>query len=91
MSGCVCACARASACDYHDPDWPGQVRALTEGHGAVADGGRLATITSDPPGRQRGIMVSSICVASLYRLADAAQALAQATGGHAAGAIILTP
>jgi hypothetical protein len=36
-------------------------------------------------------MVSSNCVASRYRLADAAQALAQATGGHAAGAIILTP
>jgi NADPH:quinone reductase-like Zn-dependent oxidoreductase len=29
---------------------------------AVADGGRLATITSDPPGGQRGITVSSIYV-----------------------------
>jgi hypothetical protein len=29
-------------------------------------------------------------VASSHRLADAAQALAQATGGHAAGAIVLT-
>jgi NADPH:quinone reductase-like Zn-dependent oxidoreductase len=29
---------------------------------AVADGGRLATITSDPPGQQRGITVSSIYV-----------------------------
>jgi NADPH:quinone reductase-like Zn-dependent oxidoreductase len=29
---------------------------------AVADGGRLATITSDPPGEQRGITVSSIYV-----------------------------
>ena len=77
---------------------------------AVADGGRLATITSDPPSDQRGITVSSIYVhadgnqlrelaqqladgqlqipvAASYRLADAAQA----TGGHAAGAIVLTP
>jgi NADPH:quinone reductase-like Zn-dependent oxidoreductase len=81
---------------------------------AVADGGRLATITSDPPSQQRRITVSSIYVradgnqlrelakqfaagrlgipvAASYRLADAAQALAQATGGHAAGAIALTP
>ena len=77
---------------------------------AVADGGRLATITSDPPSQQRGITISSIIVradgnqlrnlaslfgggqlaipvAASYPLADAAQALAQATGGHAAGAM----
>ena len=65
--------------DYHDQDWPSQVRALTNGHGvaaaanaapaggasaleAVADGGRLATITSDPPSQQRGITISSIIV-----------------------------
>jgi len=117
--------------DYHDQDWPEQVRAITGGHGvaaavnaapggatsairAVADGGRLATITSDPAGEQRGITVSSVCVrpdgnqlrelaaqfgdgrleipvAASFRLADAAQALARATGGHAAGAIVLTP
>jgi NADPH:quinone reductase-like Zn-dependent oxidoreductase len=81
---------------------------------AVADGGRLATITSDPPGQQRGITVASIYVrpngtqlrqlaarfadgqlpipvAASYRLADAAQALAQVTGGRSAGAIVLTP
>jgi NADPH:quinone reductase-like Zn-dependent oxidoreductase len=81
---------------------------------AVADGGRLATITSDAPSGQRGITVSSIYVrpdgnqfrklakqfadgqlqipvAARYRLADAAQALAQATSGHAAGAVVLTP
>src|SRR6266702_734337 len=81
---------------------------------AVAGGGRLATITSDPPGEQRGITVSSIYVrpngnqlralatrfadgqleipvAASYRLADAAQALAQVAGGHAAGAVVLTP
>jgi NADPH:quinone reductase-like Zn-dependent oxidoreductase len=81
---------------------------------AVAEGGRLATITPDPPSQQRGITVSSIYVradgnqlrklaqrladgqleipiAASYRLADAAQALAQATGGHAGGVIVLTP
>lgn len=117
--------------DYHDQDWPEQVRAVTGRRGvaaaanaapggaataitAVADGGRLATITSDPPGEQRGVTVSSIYVrpdgnqlrklaeqfaagqldirvASSYRLADAGQALAQVTGGHAAGSIVLTP
>jgi NADPH:quinone reductase-like Zn-dependent oxidoreductase len=65
--------------DYHDQDWPAQVRAITANRGvdaaanavpggaaraikAVADGGRLATISSDPPGEQRGITVSSIYV-----------------------------
>ena len=32
-----------------------------------------------------------IPIAASYRLADAAQALAQATGGHVGGAIVLTP
>jgi len=117
--------------DYHDHDWPAQVRAITAKRGvdaaanavpggaasaieAVADGGRLATITSDPPGGQRGITVSSIYVrpdgtklralakqlgdgqlpipvAASYRLADAARALALVAGGHAAGAVVLTP
>jgi len=117
--------------DYHDQDWPAQVRAITANRGvdaaanaapggaaraieAVADGGRLATITSDPPGGQRGITVWSsyvrpdgnqlrelatrfadgqleIPVAASYRLADAARALALVTGGHAAGAVVLTP
>jgi NADPH:quinone reductase-like Zn-dependent oxidoreductase len=117
--------------DYHDQDWPAQVRALTANRGvdaaanavpggaasairAVAGGGRLATITSDPPGEQRGITVSSIYVrpdgnqlrelatrfadgqleipvADRYRLADAAQAVAQVAGGHTAGAVVLTP
>jgi NADPH:quinone reductase-like Zn-dependent oxidoreductase len=80
---------------------------------AVADGGRLATITQDPPARQRGITVSDIYVradgnqlgklaqlfgdgqleipiAASYSLADAAEALAQATGDHLGGAIVLT-
>jgi NADPH:quinone reductase-like Zn-dependent oxidoreductase len=117
--------------DYHDQQWPAQVRAITGGRGvaaaanaapggaatairAVADGGRLATVTSDPPGEQRGIAVSSIYVrpgetqlrrlarqfgggqlaipvAASYCLADAAQALAQVAGGHAAGTVVLTP
>jgi NADPH:quinone reductase-like Zn-dependent oxidoreductase len=115
--------------DYHDPDWPEQVRAISGGRGvtaavnavpgyaadalrAVADNGRLATITSDPPAGERGITVSDVYVrpdgaqlrtlakhfadgklavpvASTYRLADAAAALAQTTSGHAGGAIIL--
>jgi NADPH:quinone reductase-like Zn-dependent oxidoreductase len=117
--------------DYHDRDWPEQVRAITGGQGvpaaanaapggaadairAVADGGRLATITSDPPAEERGIAVSNVYVrpdgsqlrelatqfadgklavrvASTYRLADAALALAEATSGHAGGAIVLRP
>ena len=127
----VAALGARQVIDYHDQDWPSQVRALTKSRGVaaaanaapggaasaletVADGGRLATITSDPPSQQRGITISSIYVradgnqlrnlasllgggqlaipvAASYRLADAAQALAQATGGHAAGAIVLTP
>jgi NADPH:quinone reductase-like Zn-dependent oxidoreductase len=117
--------------DYHDRDWPEQVRAITEGRGvpaavnavpgyaadairAVADNGRLATITSDPPAEERGITVSNVYIrpdgsqlrklakqfddgklaipiASTYRLADAAAALAQTISGHAGGAIILRP
>jgi NADPH:quinone reductase-like Zn-dependent oxidoreductase len=127
----VTALGAAHVIDYHDQDWPAQVRAITANRGvdaaanavpggaaraieAVADGGRLATITSDPPGGQRGIMVSSVYVrpdgdqlrelaarfaggqlevpvAASYRLADAARALALAAGGHAAGAVVLTP
>jgi len=75
----VAALGASQVLDYHDPDWPGQARALTGRRGvaaaanaapggaasairAVADGGRLATITSDPPSQQRGITVSSIYV-----------------------------
>lgn len=116
--------------DYHDRDWPEQVRAISGARGvpaavnavpgyaahairAVADDGRLATITSDPPAEERGITVSNVYVrpdgdqlrtlakhfadgklaipiASTYRLADAAAALAQTTRG-AGGAIILKP
>src|SRR5262245_52574078 len=65
--------------DYHDQEWPEQVREIMGRHGvaaavnaarggaasairAVADGGRLASITPDPPSQQRGITVSSIYV-----------------------------
>src|SRR3954466_4629811 len=117
--------------DYHDRDWPEQVRAITGGRGVtaavnaapgyaadalrvVADTGRLATITSGPPAEERGITVSNVYVrpdgcqlrklaehladgtlaipvASTYHLADAAAALAQTTGGHVGGAIVLRP
>ena len=64
--------------DYHDPDWPERVRALTnggveaavnaarEGSGdavrAVRDGGRLATITADLPPAERDIRLSDVVV-----------------------------
>jgi NADPH:quinone reductase-like Zn-dependent oxidoreductase len=127
----VAALGARHVIDYHDQDWPTQVRAITANRGvdaaanavpggaamaieAVADGGRLATVTSDPPSQQRGITISSsyvrpdgarlrelavrfaagqleIPVAASYGLADAAQALARVVGGHAAGAVVLTP
>jgi NADPH:quinone reductase-like Zn-dependent oxidoreductase len=75
----VSALGARDVIDYHDQDWPEQVRAITDGHGAaaaasaapggaasairaVADGGRLATITSDPPAEQRGITVYNVYV-----------------------------
>ena len=63
--------------DYHG-DWPALVREITGGGApkavnaapgqaattlsAVADGGRLATITTDPPEEERGIVVSDVYV-----------------------------
>jgi NADPH:quinone reductase-like Zn-dependent oxidoreductase len=63
--------------DYHG-DWPALVREITGGGApkavnaargqaastlqAVADGGRLATITGDPPREDRGIAVSDVYV-----------------------------
>jgi NADPH:quinone reductase-like Zn-dependent oxidoreductase len=68
----------ATVLDYHDPDWPGQVRSLTGGGAdaavnaappgasaamqAVRDGGRLALITGEVPQAGRGIAVTSITV-----------------------------
>ena len=64
--------------DYHQPNWPTEVRRLTGGGVAVAvsavrgaaaslmplviDGGRLATITSDAPSPERHIRVSNAYV-----------------------------
>jgi NADPH:quinone reductase-like Zn-dependent oxidoreductase len=63
--------------DYHD-DWPPLVREITGGGApkavnaapgqetttlkAVADGGRFATITTEPPAEERGIAVSDVYV-----------------------------
>jgi NADPH:quinone reductase-like Zn-dependent oxidoreductase len=63
--------------DYHE-DWPALVREITGGGSpkavnaargqaavtleAVADGGRLATITGDPPLEERGVAVTDVYV-----------------------------
>lgn len=74
----VRALGAAGVLDYHDPGWPGHVRALTGGVEvavnaardgaasaltAVRDGGRLVTITGDPPPAARGITVTAVEVA----------------------------
>ena len=72
------ALGAAHVIDYHERDWPAQVRALTSGGvdaavnaarsgsadavRAVRDGGRLATITGDLPPAERGIALSDIVV-----------------------------
>jgi NADPH:quinone reductase-like Zn-dependent oxidoreductase len=78
--------------DYHDPEWPTQVREACPGRRgvgaavnaapdgaalafqAVADAGRLATITGDPPAAERGVSVSNV-----YVRADGAALAALAT------------
>ena len=76
----VAALGAATVLDYHQPDWPKQVRALTQGGvdaaanavpagasqvlKAVRDRGRLATITSDPPATERDITVRAVLVAA---------------------------
>ena len=79
--------------DYHD-DWPSLVREITGGGApravnaapgqaattltAVADGGRLATITTDPPQAERGIAVSDVYVRPDGRqLSELAELLAE--------------
>jgi NADPH:quinone reductase-like Zn-dependent oxidoreductase len=81
--------------DYHD-DWPALVREITGGGAAkavnaapgqaataleaVADGGRLATITGDPPAEERGVVVSDVYVRPDGReLAALAELLARGT------------
>lgn len=93
-AGRVAALGAASVLDYHRPDWPAQVRALTEGGvdaaanavrsgaaqamQAIRDGGRLATITSDPPAAERDITVRQVFVApDGRRLGDLIQLLAR--------------
>jgi NADPH:quinone reductase-like Zn-dependent oxidoreductase len=83
----------ATVIDYHDPDWTSQVveaaghgvdaaaNAAPDGAAlalaAVRDGGRLVTITSDPPESERGIEVVSLYVRSDgEQLAGAGQDLA---------------
>jgi NADPH:quinone reductase-like Zn-dependent oxidoreductase len=72
--------------DYHDPDWPDQVRgpfdgALTAATGTatdalplVGDGGRLCSLTSDAPAGERSITSTNLYVqpnaAQLARLAE---------------------
>lgn len=65
--------------DYRDPMWPQHARSLANGSidavanaapggaaamTALADGGRLATITPDPPASTRGIGVTTVYVRS---------------------------
>ena len=77
-AGRLAALGAATVLDYQRPDWPEQVRALTQGGvdaaanaarsgavqamRAVRDGGRLATITSDPPASERDIVVRVVFV-----------------------------
>ena len=77
-AGRVRAMGAGTVIDYHQADWPEQVRALTGGGAdaaanaarsgsgaavrAVRDDGRLATITTDLPAVERGIAMSSVQV-----------------------------
>ena len=93
-AGRVAALGAGTVLDYHQPDWPEQVRALTgggvdaaanaarggsvEAARAVRDGGRLATITADPPAESRGITVRAVqVVPDGRRLRGLSQLLAQ--------------
>jgi NADPH:quinone reductase-like Zn-dependent oxidoreductase len=76
----VCEYGAREVIDYRDPMWPQRAKALAKGHidavanaaprgaaaamTALADGGRLATITPDPPVPTRGITVASVYVRS---------------------------
>ncbi len=77
-AGRVSAMGASTVLDYHQPDWPEQVRALTGGGvdgaanaarggsveavRAVRDGGRLATITADLPAAGRDIAMRAVQV-----------------------------
>ena len=78
-AGRVAAMGASTVLDYHQPDWPERVRALTAGGvdaaanaarsgsieavRAVRDGGRLATITADLPAAARDITMRAVLVA----------------------------
>jgi NADPH:quinone reductase-like Zn-dependent oxidoreductase len=75
----IAAMGASTVLDYHQADWPGQVRVLTGGGvdaaanavpagsaeavTAVRDGGRLATITADLPPAERDITMAAVLVA----------------------------
>ena len=77
-AGRVAAMGASTVLDYHEPDWPDRVRAVTGGGvdaaanaaragsaeavRAVRDGGRLATITADLPPAERDITVRAVQV-----------------------------
>ena len=74
----IAAMGASAVLDYHQADWPGQVRVLTSGGvdaaanavpagsaeamKAVRDGGRLATITADLPSAERDITMVAVLV-----------------------------
>lgn len=78
-AGRVAAFGASTVLDYHEPDWPEQVRAMTGGGvdaaanaarggsaeavRAVRDGGRLATTTADLPAAERDITMRAVLVA----------------------------
>jgi NADPH:quinone reductase-like Zn-dependent oxidoreductase len=78
-AGRLAALGATVVLDYQQPDWPKQLRALTQGGvdaaanavpsgsvramQAVRDRGRLATITSDPPPTERDISIRAVFVA----------------------------
>jgi NADPH:quinone reductase-like Zn-dependent oxidoreductase len=84
------------AIDYHDPAWRAVAkRASSRGFSVVlnavrgaaawlldlvADGGRLATITGDPPASERGITITDLYVAPDGRALEAAAATLAARG-----------
>ena len=92
----------ASVVDYRQPDWEERVRALTGGvdaavnavrggaadaFGVVRDGGRLVTITGDPPSASRGIAVAEVqVIPNGPRLARLARLLSEGVVGLAVGA-----
>jgi len=92
-AGRVASMGAGTVLDYHQADWPAQVRTLTAGGvdaaanaarsgsseavKAVRDGGRLATITADLPGAERGITMQAVQVEpDGRRLANLVQLLA---------------